>query len=252
MQAAHTSSEGVNTMDHTAVVREKMTEKYLLQELGPEVRDEFEEHYFDCPECALDVRAGAQFVEESKVVLAEEAEPVPVHAISGRDRAGQPVRQPARQSARQLWFAWLRPAFAVPALALLLAVAGYQNLVTYPKLRAELNQPRILPAAVSVNVGTYGGSDTPTIVPAGRGLLLYVRIAPDGSYARYMVELYNPAGKSEGSITIPSPAGPSVVPVTMPGATREAGTYTTAVRGVTSSGETKDLGSTSFQLQIQR
>lgn len=231
-------------MDHTAVVREKMTEKYLLQELAPEVRDEFEEHYFDCPECALDVRSGAQFVEESKVVLAEEAEPVPVRAISGRDRALQPARQP--------WFSWLRPAFAVPVLALLLAVAGYQNLVTYPRLQAELNQPQILPAAVSVNVGTYGGSDTPTVVPAGKGLLLYVRITPDGSYARYMVELYNPAGKSEGSITIPAPARPSVVPVTMPGATREAGTYTAAVRGVTSSGGTKDLGSTSFQLQIQR
>jgi Putative zinc-finger len=235
-------------MDHTAVVREKMTEKYLLQELEPEVRDEFEEHYFDCPECTLDVRAGSQFVEESKVVLAEEAEPVPVRAISGPRSGRQPVRQPARQP----WFAWLRPAFAAPALALLLAVAGYQNLVTYPTLRAELNQPQVLPAAVSVNVGTYGGSDTPTIVPAGRGLLLYVRITPDGSYARYMVELYSPAGKSEGSISIPAPVGPSVVPVTMPGATREAGTYTTAVRGVTSSGETKDLGSTSFQLQIQR
>jgi len=64
--------------------------------------------------------------------------------------------------------------------------------------------------------------------------------------------LYNPAGKSEGSFTIPATGGPNVWPVTVPGVTRQAGTYTTAVRGVTSSGETKDLGSTSFQLQIQR
>ena len=69
-------------MDHTAVVRDKMTERYLLNELESDVRDEFEEHYFDCPECALDVRAGAQFVEESKVILAEEAEPVLVRATS--------------------------------------------------------------------------------------------------------------------------------------------------------------------------
>lgn len=230
-------------MDHTAVVRDKMTEKYLLQELEPVVRDEFEEHYFDCPECALDVRAGAQFVEESKVILAEEAEPALVRATS----RPEPVRQPAHQP----WFAWLRPAFAAPALALLLVVAGYQNLVTYPKLRAELNQPQILPA-VSVNMGTWGSSDTPTIVPAGKGLLLYVRTTPAGSYTRYTAELYNPAGKSEASFTIPATAGPNVWPVTIPGATREAGTYTTVVRGVTSSGETKDLGSTSFQLQIQR
>ena len=58
-------------MDHTAVVREKMTEKYMLQELEPEVRDEFEEHYFDCQECALDISAGAQFVAHAKTVMAE-------------------------------------------------------------------------------------------------------------------------------------------------------------------------------------
>jgi len=50
-------------MDHTAVVRDKMTERYLLNELDSDLRDQFEEHYFDCQECALDVSAGAQFVE---------------------------------------------------------------------------------------------------------------------------------------------------------------------------------------------
>jgi len=226
-------------MDHTAVVRQKMTERYLLNELDSEVRDEFEEHYFDCPECALDVSAGSQFVEHSKVVLAESSEPVLARATP------RPV--PVYRG----WFAWLRPAFAAPALALLLAVAGYQNLVTYPRLRSELNQPQILPA-VSVNMGTWGGSDTPAIVPAGKGLLLYVRITPDGSYTRYTAELYNPAGKSEGSFTIPAKANPNVWPVTVPGVTREAGSYTLAVRGVTATGGTKDLESTSFQLQIQR
>jgi hypothetical protein len=226
-------------MDHTAVVREKMTEKYMLQELEPEVRDEFEEHYFDCPECALDVRAAHQFVEESKVVLAEEPEPVLIRATSRPE--------PARQG----WLAWLRPAFAAPALALLLAVAGYQNLVTYPKLQSELRQPQILPA-VSVNVGTWAGGGTPTSIPEGQGLLLFVRIPPDGAYVRYAAELYNPAGKLQGSFTMVPTAGQDQWPVTVPKIDREAGTYTMAVHGVTAAGETKDLGNTSFQLQIQR
>jgi hypothetical protein len=226
-------------MDHTAVVRERMTERYLLNELGSEVRDEFEEHYFDCPECALDVRAGSQFVEHSKVVLAESSSPIPVRATSGPD----PVHRG--------WFAWLRPAFAAPALALLLAVAGYQNLVTYPRLQAELKRPQVLPA-VSVNVGTWGAGGTPTSIPEGKGLLLFVRIPPDGAYVRYTAELYNPGGKLEGSFAIAATAGQDQWPVTVPRIDREAGTYTMAVHGVTSSGETKDLGSTSFQLQIQR
>ena len=226
-------------MDHTAVVRDKMTERYLLNELESEMRDEFEEHYFDCPDCALDVCAGSQFVEQSKVVLAEEAQPVLVRATS----RPEPVRHG--------WFAWLRPAFAAPALALLLAVAGYQNLVTYPGLRSELRRPQVLPA-VSVNVGTWAGGGTPTSIPEGQGLLLYVRIPPDGAYTRYTAELYNPAGKLEGSFTITPTAGQDQWPVTVPRIDRAAGTFTMSVRGVTAGGETKDLGSTPFQLQIQR
>ena len=59
------------SMDHEVVARQKMTERYLLNELDSETRDQFEEHFFDCAECALDVRAGSAFVEESKAVLAE-------------------------------------------------------------------------------------------------------------------------------------------------------------------------------------
>ena len=31
-------------MDHDTVVRQKLTERYLLNELDPEARDNFEEH----------------------------------------------------------------------------------------------------------------------------------------------------------------------------------------------------------------
>ncbi|MGA7767788.1 MAG: zf-HC2 domain-containing protein [Candidatus Sulfotelmatobacter sp.] len=226
-------------MDHTAVVRQKMTERYLLDELDSEVRDEFEEHYFGCPECALDIRAGAQFVTHTKTVLAKSAEPTPVRATPGP----RPVVRG--------WFAWLRPAFAAPALALLLAVVGYQNLVTYPRFQSELNQPQVLPA-VSVNVGTWGAGGPPTPVPEGKGLLLFVRIPPDGAYVRYTADLYSPGGKLEGSFTIAPAAGQDQWPVTVPALRRGAGTYTMAVHGINASGEKKDLGTTSFELQIQR
>lgn len=234
-------------MDHTTVVREKTTERYLLNELDSEVRNEFEEHYFQCPECALDVSAASQFVEQSKLVLAESSDPIPTLLTSGPG----PVKHGWSKYGwfTYGWFAWLRPAFAAPALALLLAVVGYQNLVTYPKFQAELNQPQVLPA-VSVNVGTYGAGET--TVPEGRGLLLSLRIPPDGGFVRYTVDLYNPGGKSAASFTVTPAVGQDQWSVTIPRVDRQAGTYTMAVHGVTSGGETKDLGSTSFQLQIQR
>jgi hypothetical protein len=223
-------------MDHTTVVRTKMTERYLLAELDAEAREEFEEHFFDCPECALDVGAGAQFVADSKVLLAESSAPVPVRATP------EPVGRG--------WFAWLRPAFAAPALALLLFVAGYQNLVTLPRLRSDASQPQVLPSA-SVSVETYGGG-SPTVVPAGKGLVLFVRIPLDGSYARYTAELHGPGGKLEGSFGIAATSGQDQWTVVVPSVPREAGIYTVAVRGITAAGESKDLGNTSFELQIQR
>ena len=232
-------------MDHDMVVRQKMTERYLLDELDPAARDEFEEHYFDCKECALDVRAGALFVEQSKFVLAEKAEPVV-------------ARLPATASVPAVprWLTWFRPAVVVPVMALLLIVIGYQNLVIYPQMQQALNRPQILPWA-SVNVGTYGSEGPVITTHPGEGFLLFVRIPPESGYSHYMAELYNPGGKLEWSLTIPVSSGKETSaqdqwPVQVPGANPEAGSYTLTVRGITAAGESKDLGSTSFELQIQK
>lgn len=223
-------------MNHDLVVRQKMTERYLLDELDSQQRDEFEEHLFDCRDCAEDVRAGAMFVEQSKIVLAENPVPAPV-----------PVPTPPQPG----WFAWLRPAFAVPALAVLLAVVGYQNLVTYPQLQAVLKQPQVLPMA-SVNLGTWGAGGPAITTAQGKGFLLFVRIPPDGVYDHYTADLINPAGKLEWSLTIPAVAGQDQWPVEVPGTNREAGTYTLAIHGISATGESTDKGRASFELQIQK
>ena len=57
-------------MDHNEAVRIQATEKYVLGELSPPLRDEFEEHFFECQECALDVKAAAGFVDNARVALA--------------------------------------------------------------------------------------------------------------------------------------------------------------------------------------
>jgi hypothetical protein len=227
-------------MNHEVVVRQKMTERYLLQELDPEQRDEFEEHLFDCQDCALDVRAAARFVEQSKVVLAEERAAAPAPVLSTAPAPPQPG-----------WFAWLRPAFAVPALAVLLAVVAYQNVVTYPQLQQALNRPLVLPWA-SVNVGTWGAGGPAITTAPGKGFLLFIRIPPDGVYDHFTTDLINPAGKLEWSLTIPAVAGQDKWPVEIPGANREPGTYTLKVRAISAAGESKEIGQASFELQIQK
>jgi hypothetical protein len=226
-------------MDHEMVVQQKTTERYLLNELDSESREEFEEHFFDCPECAFDVRLGCTFVDRTKSVLGK---------ISVAETAASSIRTATRVD--RGWLSWLRPVFAAPALALLLLVVGYQNLVTYPRLQRSLSRPQVLPWA-PVNIGTWGSGHALITASPGQGFLLFVRIPPEGGYSHYTANLYNPAGKMEWSLTIPAIAGQDQWPVQIPGSNREAGTYTMAVRGVTAAGESKEVGRTSFELKIQ-
>jgi hypothetical protein len=223
-------------MDHNEVVRQKLTERYLLNELEGEQRDEFEEHYFECPECALDIRAGSEFVESSKVILSQPAEAEQVASVRRATRSG--------------WWAWLRPQFAGAALALLIAVVGYQNLVTLPRLREVLRRPQTVPFA-AVAVGTWGSSGPTVTVPKDSGFLIFVRIPSDGSYTHYIADLYNSTGRLEYSLTIPAISVQDQWPVLIPGGNHEAGNYRISVRGVAGSGEIKDIGSAPFTLQTQ-
>ncbi len=231
-------------MDHDEVVRQKLTERYLLHELDGEARDAFEEHYFECSECALDVRAGSEFVESSKIILA-----LPSGTPASARRV--PAKPVSEGWFGQGWFGWLRPGHAAAALALLIAVVGYQNLVTLPRLHSMLHQPQTLPWA-AVAVGTWGSSGPAVQAEPGKGFLLFVRIPPDGTYNRYIADLYNPAGGLDCSLTIPATSVQDQWPVVIPGANREAGNYRISVRGVTPSGDVKDLGSAPFTLQTQK
>jgi len=59
-------------MDHQEALRLQAVEKYLLDELTTELRQQFEEHYFDCPECATGVKALGTFVTASRLVSSDE------------------------------------------------------------------------------------------------------------------------------------------------------------------------------------
>ncbi len=58
-------------MDHQSAVDRNLAERYLLGELEAAEAAEFEEHFFDCPACAEDVRMGRTFVANLKAVLVE-------------------------------------------------------------------------------------------------------------------------------------------------------------------------------------
>jgi len=225
-------------MDHDVAVRQKMTERYMLDELDPAAREEFEEHFFGCTVCAFDLRAGAMFVDKSKAVLAEKP-------------AADPAPQPSTPPVASGLFSWLRPVFVVPLMALLLAIVAYQNMITLPQLLKKLNNPSVLPFA-SVNVGTYGPGEPVITIYAGEDFLIFVRIPPESGYSSYIGDLYDPVGKLEWSVTIPAAAAQDQWPIRIPGTNRVAGSYHLAVHAIDPGGESRELGRGSFELQIQK
>ena len=137
-------------MNHEQAIQEMATERYLLEELTPELRDAFEEHMFECQECALDVRAGNVFMSEAKAQLPHMAEESAAQAATRESVRIMPAR------AKKPWWSFLTtPAFAAPVFAALLGVIAFQNLSTIPSLRSEATEPRIIPWS-SLHADTRG------------------------------------------------------------------------------------------------
>jgi len=234
-------------MDHSEAVQQMMAERYLLDELTPDAREAFEEHLFDCPECALDLRAGAAFVEAAKAQLP---------TLTGTLPAPAPSRFRKPRVQREWWFSWLQPTFAVPAFATLLLVLGYQNLVTYPGLRAAAGQPRLLPWA-PLHGATRGGTHLTITTDRRQGVALPVDLPQPpsiGAYASYSFDLNDPQGKLvwTGSMAAPvDEAGAGQrLSLVIPGAMLRNGTYTLTISGVAAQGERTRIDQYAFDLRL--
>jgi len=233
-------------MDHNEAVQQMAAERYRLNELTPDAREAFEEHLFDCPECALDLRAGVAFVEEVKVQSSKLAphKPGPL-----------PARVSPVRIKREWWLSWLQPAFAVPVFALMLLFIGYQNLIVLPGLEESANQPRLL-AWAPLHGSTRGA---PLAITADRkhGVALPIELPQQpipGAYASYSFGLIDPQGKSAWTGSVAAPADDANqaqrLSLAIPGAMLRNGTYTVTISGVTPRGEHTVIDQYAFDLHL--
>jgi len=220
---------GDEIMNHNEAVQQMAVEQYLLDELTSELRDEFEEHLFDCAECTMDLRAGSAFIREAKLQLPELAAAAP---------AAQPVR--VRPDTRRVdWFAWLRPAFAVPTFAALLAFMGYQNLSTLPHLRTAASSPRLVPWS-SFRTGTRGSARTDVVADRRQGAVVVIELSQEIPYANYVFDLYDLQGKRFWTETVSGSAqagsGNGTFSLMLPGTGLKQGDYTLVISGISEQG----------------
>jgi Putative zinc-finger len=208
-------------MDHKTAERSMAVEKYLLDEFSPEERDAFEEHFFSCDECAQEIKLGAAFMTHAK----ESLRSTPAVPVS-------PAKKPKRE-----WFRWFSPAFAVPAMAFMLGIVAFQNLVQLPALHQSLeamNTPAVLPKA-DLYSGSSRGEGSVVSAKAGEFFQLTIDI-PDTSKVAHTADLYDGSGRKLWSLPVPADAPKDGLALKMP-ANLPAGNYALVLRSLGNSGE---------------
>jgi hypothetical protein len=151
-------------MEHTEAVETLACERYLLDELTPEDRDAFEEHYFGCAECAADVKAEA--------------------AIVSGVRAGKVRRQP------RLWATWS----SVAAAAVLTVIVGYQNFTP------AFQQARVLhPPSQALSTSSVRSAQGEQTIASLYGDVVTVDVDAVEGASGYTLEVVDSGGSSRAS-----------------------------------------------------
>jgi hypothetical protein len=189
-------------MEHTDAVKLQAVEKYILGELSPTLRDEFEAHFFDCPECSLSLRTAIAFAAGSKQFFAE-----PSHSST------------PNVALERGWFAWLKPVIAVPAFAALLFVIGYQNLVSIPQLKQTSGVTTVDPWFSLATASVHGSAGTRVDVHPKQGFSLFFDItaAPHQPGSTFLLQVQDSAGKTVLTRTVSAKQAQKSVVLYVPG-----------------------------------
>lgn len=212
-------------MNHNQATEMKSPMRYVLGDLAPVDRDEFEEHLADCSNCMNEVWMATSFAANAKEVF--------------RSEPARPVKVPL--------LAWLRwrpfPALALSAaLNVVLAVGlGYGVLHVYPALRTQI-AGLDAPAAVDVvpvrGVVRDASAATQLVKASGPWVVLSYDLPQH--YQRYAYSIADASGGVVLSGEIPD-TGTDTLNLRVPTWRLSPGEYKTTAVGVIGS-QRDDLG----------
>jgi anti-sigma factor RsiW len=197
-------------MDHTQAVNTLASERYLLDEMTELERHAFEDHFFSCPECAEDVRAGALMRDGAKAGF----------VASGQARPGERGQIAAfrpRPSRR------LSPALPWAVAAMLTGVAAYQSLWVLPDLRRQVAPQALSPIALRP---ATRGTDPVVRLVAGHPVTLAIEVNVPESSSELSYDLRTAGGASVLTGRAPAPAAGTPLLLLVPSsAFRQPGRY---------------------------
>ncbi len=214
-------------MEHEEAIELKAAERYVMRELPVELRDAYEEHFFDCAECAADMKAATIFAETSREIFADE-----------RQRGAEDMNK----EYGSVWSRWLRPAFAFSAVATLalVLVLGY-----YTRSSAQKNNEIAVVAGQFAQAGGVrasarlqgderrGAGDVAVVkVRPADGFTLNFDFLPSQVFDSYRGELRDGAGHAVLPVTLSGDMFKREVNVVVPGGLVHTGKYTLTFYGV--------------------
>ena len=226
-------------MDHLEAKRLHAAEKYVLGELSADQRDAYEEHYFDCAECAEDVKATLTFVTAGREVFREEPAPVAPPELAPRFR----------------WTSWFRPMIAIPAMAVLLLAIGYYSRTSKPQIGVITAPGQTILSSPSF--GLRGGDrleneKTVVQVHGNDSLQLHFDFVPSQvqNFSSYTGELRDSASRVLLQFDIPLDRVNKEVNLIVPSGLLHPGDYTLTVFGRESSSAAK-ISVAKFSFAVQ-
>ena len=200
-------------MDHAEATSTQATDRYLLGELTAAEADAFEEHFFDCVECADELRIGVRFMNGGRGLAREAAAPAVAPVV--------PIAE--RRSRRTVWLP------ASVAAALLLAI-GTPLLM---KQRASGPAFEVASQHSFLLADSRSAADVPTL-NGNAPIVLWADVPSEPTYSRYEARLHRPDGSVLPLSFTPDPNG-EPTPLTVRGLS--AGTHALAIVGIDPAGQ---------------
>jgi hypothetical protein len=230
-------------MNHQEALQEMAVERYLLGELSGASLDSFEEHLFECSECAAEVKIGGTFID----------------AVRTEVSVPRRVAAPRVENARS-WTSWFTsPWFLAPALAACLLILSFQTFVLQPRMKLEIAQaqaPAVLNPLILANAGPRGDSIPAIVAPEHGSFVVSLDVPTTGGFSSYRCSLFAPDGSLLWQTTVSPEQARDALLITMPTDKTKEGLNTFLIQGLPANaganGTLLDLARYKFRVKIQK
>jgi len=226
-------------MNHAEAEATGAIERYLLEEMNETEQTDFEDHFFDCRECAEEVRVSTVFLENLRSVLQEQP-PLPEEGAHARI-----TEMPRRR--------WLEVA-GLAAAALLALGVGYQNLVEIPQLRREIRAANAEDSPPTYYLAETRSAGDVIALPSGtRHFALLLNQTPGRIYPFYACDLQDESGKTARAFRVPAASNQEEWQLRLSTEGLSAQAYTLIVKGASTAASTDltDVAEYHFRLEFR-